>query len=88
MVMAETPYRAAYAIVPSDTNPLPRYGGAKGNVCQGVYVGKGGDLAVEMADGTQTIFRKVPQGLILPIHAHKILATGTDAEDLVLLYYT
>ena len=52
----------------------------------GLYVGTGGDVAVDMYQtGTNITFAAVPAGTILPILAVKVYNTGTDASNIVAL---
>lgn len=50
-----------------------------------LWVGVGGDVAVELDSGF-VAFKNVPAG-ILPICPRKIFATGTDADAILALYY-
>ena len=61
---------SAAAVTPSDsTTFLPT---------RGLYVGTGGDVAVQMADQTASVvFPDVLGGSILPIQVVKVLSTGT-----------
>lgn len=66
----DDPYISAFAIVPSDTVDLavlPR----------GIYCGGVGNLKVDMADGTTVTFTANPIGIVLPIRARRVYATGT-----------
>ena len=54
-------------------------------VGRGIYVGVGGDIKVTTVDGDTVTFVAVPQGVILPVRAKRIFATGTTAASLVLL---
>ncbi len=73
----DSPYSKAVAATPSDSADLPF-------VTRAVYVGGSGDVAVQLRDGTSVTFTAVPVGL-LKIRAHRVLATGTDATNLVVL---
>lgn len=55
-----------------------------------IYVGTGGDLTVVGGDNstTPTTFKNVPSGTLLQISATKIMATGTTAGNIVVLYKT
>lgn len=57
------------------------------NVYRGLWVCGTGDVAVEKfndnKDGIQQIFTAVPAGTFLPIHVRKVLATGTDATNII-----
>jgi len=57
------------------------------NETRGVYVGVGGDLAVRMAGGGNTVvFAGVLAGSLLPIVVDQILATGTTATNIVAVH--
>lgn len=62
------------AVTPSDTVSI--------NVA-GIYVGTGGDVAVETGKGTTTTFPAVPSGTVLPGIFRRVLATGTTASGIV-----
>lgn len=85
--MATPSYRTADATVsafdaatvtPSDSTAL--------RPTRGLYVGTGGDVAVEMSLGTTITFPDVLGGSILPIQVVKVLSTGTTATGMVALY--
>ena len=52
----------------------------------GTVTGVAGTIAVQMADGENVTFTGALAGTILPISVQKVLATGTDASDIVALY--
>lgn len=66
-------YNAA-SLAESDTAIFP--------TTRAVYVGSGGDLAVEMNGGTQVTFAGVATGTILPIQIRKLLTTTTAGSVL------
>ncbi len=71
--------RAPYAVVPSDSDPLPI-------IPKALYVGGGGHVALDGADGTgAVVFRNVPSGQVLDVQARIVRATGTTATDIVAL---
>lgn len=75
-----SPATNAVAVTPHNSNDL-------GYVTRAVYVGTGGNLTVKMQDsGTSVTFVAVPTGTTLPIRCTRILATGTDAADIVALW--
>jgi len=61
-------------IVPHDANP---------NAWHGLYVGTGGDVAVEKWQGQAQIFKNVPSGTFMAISVKKVLSTGTDALNIL-----
>jgi hypothetical protein len=69
--------QSASAVTPSDTDTLA--------AARGLYVGGAGDVAIETAAGDTLTFTAVPAGTFLPIAAVKVLATGTDATNIVAL---
>lgn len=65
-----------FPIVPDDGTDLAK-------TTRALYVGTTGDLAVIAASGAQATFTGVPGGTVLPLSVARVLATGTDAGDLV-----
>jgi hypothetical protein len=64
----------AFAITPSDSSELPY-------VTRGIYTGAGGSLVVILnGDSSSVTFANLPAGVILPIRAKKVLATGTTSS--------
>lgn len=77
MFEAITPAASAAAVTPDDeTNIEPT---------RGLYLGTGGDLKVMMLAGTAVTFANLAAGIIHPIVAIRIYATGTTAGDIVAL---
>ncbi|PTX57942.1 hypothetical protein C8N43_2617 [Litoreibacter ponti] len=74
-----SPARSASTVVPNDADALP-------HVSRAIYVGLGGALAVEMADGDTVVFESVPTGALLPIRASKVRASGTTAGAILSLW--
>lgn len=72
----DSPARSAAAVTPNDSADLP-------TSCRALYVGAGGDIKVTMAGGDTVTFTSVPQGMVLPIRAARVWATGTTAASLV-----
>jgi len=68
----------AEAVTPGDSTEL--------RPTRGLYIGVGGDLAVEMSQGATVTFANVLGGTLLPIQVAKVLATGTTATSIVALY--
>lgn len=74
-----SPARSASVVAPNDDDDLP-------HISRALYVGQGGALAVEMADGDTVIFEAVPTGALLPIRAAKVRASGTTAASILSLW--
>ena len=71
----------AAAITPADNVAL-----ANGS-CRGIYVGGTGNVSVILDNDTVAVtFTAVPTGVILPVFAKYVQATGTTATALVALY--
>lgn len=71
------PAKAAFAITPSDTQPLP-------GATKALFVGTGGDITLEaIGSDSEVIFRNVASGSVLPVRVRTVRATGTTAGDLV-----
>lgn len=71
------PSSACFAIVPSDASDLPE-------VTKAIYVGTGGQVTLVPVDNqTPVSFANVPNGAILDVRVRKVLASGTDASDMV-----
>jgi hypothetical protein len=68
----ESPAATGFTVTPADDDNLPA-------ITRALYVGEGGDLAVEMSDGTALIFKDVPTGTILPLRVRKVLEATTAA---------
>lgn len=70
----------AFPIAPNDSEDID-------TITRAIYVGTGGNLAVQMAGGGGAVtFRTLPAGALLPIRVTRVLATGTTASDLIGLY--
>lgn len=63
-------------VTPSDSTEI---------VFRALYVGSTGDVAITSLNGNVVTFVNVPDGFILPVHGKKVMATNTDAEDIVAL---
>ena len=73
------PSAAPFAISPHDTNALTR-------LCKAIYVGSGGTIILRApGSDTDVAFVGVPSGMVLPVRASHIRATGTTAGNLVAL---
>jgi hypothetical protein len=72
------PARRTFPIVPSNTVPLPF-------VTKALTTALGGTVRLVAVDnsGQDATDHYIPPGAILPIRARMVLATGTNATDLV-----
>lgn len=74
---AADPARAAFSILPHDTNEvatLPR----------AIYVGTAGTLVLRAVDSAADVtFKNAAAGQIIDVRAQYVRATGTTAADLV-----
>ena len=71
------PASYCFAVVPHDTNDVPR-------VTKAIYVGQGGDVTVRSIDGDADVtFVDVPAGMVLDVRVIAVRATGTTASDIV-----
>lgn len=68
----------AFAITPSDATVFVQ-------TSRALYVGIGGDITVEMAQGQEVTFAGLPDGALLPIRVVRVLA-ATTADHLIGLY--
>lgn len=67
----------AVAITPNDSTNLTQ-------VTKGIYVGVSGDLKVILRNDTEAItFTGISSGMIHPIEAKRVLATGTTATGVL-----
>lgn len=75
------PACGVFAVTPSDSADLTA-------VTRGLYVGVSGDVVVVPAygDGTAVTFKTVPAGMILPVMAIRVKATGTTATNILAMY--
>ena len=74
----QKPSAAAVAIVPSNTVNISA-------PTRGIYVGVSGDVTA-VVGGTAILFTSVPPGMILPVVATRVNATGTTATGLIALF--
>ena len=51
-----------------------------------LYVGVGGNIRVQTAQGTDIVFSAVPAGFILPVQVIRVYATNTTASSMVRIY--
>lgn len=74
---AAGPSTAPFAIVPSNTEPLP-------DVPKGIYVGTGGTVVLRGVNGvTDVTYKNLADGSYIAVRASHVRATGTTATDLV-----
>jgi hypothetical protein len=73
------PAEGAVAVTPSDSTDLT-------SLCRALYVGSGGTVNVDVADGSTVAFVGVIGGTILPVRVARVRATGTTATNIVALY--
>lgn len=66
-------------IVPDDATDLA-------SLPRALMVTTGGDVAVEFRDGAQLVLPSLTPGVIYPIRAKRVLATGTSATGIKGLY--
>lgn len=72
------PASRAAAITPNDSALV----GARA-----LYIGTAGDIAIAPhRDLDPVIFKNVPAGTILPVHAARVALTGTTASNIVALF--
>lgn len=74
-----SPAVSGASVVPNDSLPLTQ-------VTRALYVGTGGDLAVELSSGMQVTLNAVSGGAIQPLRVRRVLATGTTAGGIVALW--
>lgn len=73
------PARDAAAVVPNDSADLVQ-------LPRALFVGTAGNVAVVMAGGQSVVFENCAAGVVLPVRAARIRATGTTAGALVALW--
>lgn len=73
------PARELWAVTPSNSETLPK-------IAKAIFVGGSGDISIRAAsDAVPVVLKNVPAGMILPIRALQIHASGTTATDIVAL---
>lgn len=50
---------------------------------RGIYIAQDGDLSVQMQSGAVLLFRNLAGGIVHPIRAIKVFATGTTATGIL-----
>lgn len=80
MIWAPTiPAAHAFAITPDNDEDLA-------HATRGIYVGVAGDLTAILVDDTDPVtFTNLPVG-VWPLQIKRVLATGTEADELIGLY--
>ncbi|NNG72333.1 hypothetical protein HLI18_21180 [Rhizobium laguerreae] len=72
------PASRAAAVTPNDSTLV----GARA-----LYIGTAGDVAIAPhRDLDPVIFKNVPAGTILPVHAARVALTGTTASNIIALF--
>ncbi len=72
-----SPSRAPFAIVPSDTVELPL-------VPKGIFVGTGGDVTLRgLNSAADVTYRNLPDASYIAVRARFVRATGTTATNLI-----
>jgi hypothetical protein len=74
-----SPAENAAPVTPDDLAPL-------GAASRALYVGQGGDLAVEMLGGESVVLGNVPAGALLPLRVARVRASGTTAGRIIALW--
>lgn len=74
------PATRAVAVAPHDSNALA-------DIPKALYVGTGGNIAMRgVGSASDTNWKNVPSGSLLPFRAQYVRATGTTAADILALY--
>jgi hypothetical protein len=75
----DAPASDGAAVTPNNGADLP-------TSARALYIGTAGDVKVDMVSGTTLTFTAVPAGVILPVRARRVYATGTTATNIVAIY--
>ena len=78
--LTESLAKSVYAVTPSDTVDLVQ------GATKGLYIGGAGNVKMDMADGTTITFTALSAGMIHPISAKRVYATGTTATLILAVY--
>lgn len=78
-IMVTRPAENAFAVTPNNDADLAED-------TRGLYVGVSGDVKVDLVGGTTVTFVNLAAGVIHPIRARRVYATGTDAGDIIGVY--
>ncbi|MGB4107767.1 MAG: hypothetical protein WBK55_08235 [Alphaproteobacteria bacterium] len=73
------PYKKWVLVTPSNDDELEY-------LPRALFIAEAGDVALVGEDGNAEIFKDVAAGTILPVRPVKVLATGTDATEIIALY--
>lgn len=73
------PAVGATEVTPSDTEDLTE-------ICRGIWVGGQGNIKMDMADGDTVTFIGAAAGVVHPLQARRIYATGSTATNIIVLY--
>lgn len=76
---AQTAYSFS-AVTPHDSTNIAT------GVCDALWVGVGGDVAVNSSQNETVVFKNVPSGFLLLVQTRRVNATSTTATDIVALY--
>lgn len=66
-----------YAVGPNDSEEVP---------CAEIHVYGAGDLVVTRVDGTNVTIAGIPAGAVLPIEAKALVAAGSTATNVLVLW--
>jgi hypothetical protein len=67
------------------TKPYIIYTAGNNNSCL-IYIGVGGDVAIETSAGDQVTLVGLPTGSFVPVHVVKVMSTGTTATSIIALW--
>lgn len=76
----DAPAVSAVAITPSDSTDFTSL------YSRALWIGNGGTVKVDMADGTTVTFEGCPTGSVLPIRCRRVYSTGTSATSILALF--
>lgn len=74
-----SPGRNAFAVTPNDSTDLTF-------TARGLYIGGGGDVKLDTAQGDTVTFVGVPAGSVLPVTAARVYSTDTTATSIVAIW--
>jgi hypothetical protein len=75
----ESPAIGAFVITKSDSELFVQ-------PTRALWVGGGGNVAVQMVSGEQVTLSSVITGTLLPVRVNKVLSTGTTATSIIGFY--